>query len=156
MRKSMRRSLVTLALAVTGGFLLSLAPTMSAQRAKPREHIIIVEPLVPGAGVLLVASTALGFPDAPRRIDITPKKFSYAPDKIDLKKGEPVVLVFHSRDVTHGFDIPDLNIKVNEIKKGEDSEVSFTPTQAGHFVGKCAHYCGTGHGSMTLQINVEE
>jgi len=114
---------------------------MSAQPVKPREF---------------VARTALGHPDTPRRIDITAKKFSYAPDKIDLKKGEPVVLVFHAQDVTHGFEIPDLNIKVTDINKGKDREVSFTPTQAGHFVGKCSHFCGTGHGSMSLQIDVAE
>ena len=33
-----------------------------------------------------------------------------------MKKGEPVVLVFHTQDVTHGFKIPDLNIKADDIK----------------------------------------
>jgi cytochrome c oxidase subunit II len=107
-------------------------------------------------GALLVASTALALPDTPRRIDVTAKKFSYTLNKIDLKKGEPVVLVFHTQDVTHGLEIPELNIKVTDIKKGKDTEVSFTPPQAGQFVGKCAHYCGTGHGSMSLQIDVAE
>ena len=107
-------------------------------------------------GILLIAGTALAHPDTPRRIDITAKKFSYTPDKITLKKGEPVVLVFHTEDVTHGFKIPDLNVKADDIKKDKDSEVSFTPTQPGHFVGKCAHYCGKGHGSMTLKIDVAD
>ena len=82
------------------------------------------------------------------------KRFSYMPDKITLKKDEPVVLVFHTQDVIHGFKVPDLNIKADNIKKDEDSEVSFTATQPGRFLGKCAHFCGKGHGSMTLQIDV--
>jgi cytochrome c oxidase subunit 2 len=101
-----------------------------------------------------VASIAMPVPEAPRRIDITTKRFSYTPDKITLKKDEPVMLVFHTEDVTHGFNVPDLNIKADDIKKDKDSEVSFTPTQPGHFVGKCAHFCGKDHGSMALQIDV--
>ena len=106
-------------------------------------------------GILFVASAAPTVPE-PRRIDITARRFSYTPDQITLKKGEPVVLVFHTQDVTHGFKIPDLNIKADDIKTDKDSEVSFTPMQPGHFVGKCAHFCGKGHGSMTLQIDVAE
>ena len=48
-------------------------------------------------GILFVASAAPTVPE-PRRIDITAKRFSYTPDQITLKKGEPVVLVFHTQD----------------------------------------------------------
>lgn len=104
---------------------------------------------------LLFLATSANAAQAPRRIEITASRFSYTPNEITLKKGEPVVLVFHSTDVTHGFKLPEMNIK-SEIKKGEDTEVAFTPTEAGHFVGKCAHFCGKGHGSMILQITVVE
>jgi cytochrome c oxidase subunit II len=43
-----------------------------------------------------------------------------------------------------------------EVKKGHPVEIPLTPTEAGHFQGKCAHFCGKGHGSMRLTINVEE
>ena len=92
----------------------------------------------------------------PRRIEITASKFSYSPNQITLKKGESVVLVLHSTDVTHGLKIPDLGVNTTEIKKDKDSEISLTPTTAGHFTGKCAHFCGKGHGSMILQIDVVE
>ena len=64
-------------------------------------------------------------------------------------------LVFRSTDVTHGLKIAEMNIK-SEIKKGKDTEIMLTPSEVGHFVGKCAHFCGKGHGSMTLQIEVVE
>lgn len=104
---------------------------------------------------LLFLGTSAIVAQAPRRIEITASRFSYSPNEITLKKGEPVVLVFHSTDVTHGFKLPEMNIK-SEIKKGQDTEVAFTPTVAGHFIGKCAHFCGKGHGSMILQISVVE
>lgn len=106
------------------------------------------------AAALLVCCP-LASPETPRRIAIVASRFSYSPNQITLKKGEPVVLVLRSTDVTHGFQISEMSIKT-EIKKGKDTEVPLTPIETGHFVARCAHFCGTGHGSMTLQIDVAE
>ncbi len=92
---------------------------------------------------------------APRRIEIQAKRFQYTPSEITLKKGEPVILVFHSEDVTHGFKLKEFNIKV-EIPKHGTTEVPFTPNVAGDFVAKCSHFCGMGHGDMKLKIHVTE
>jgi cytochrome c oxidase subunit 2 len=107
------------------------------------------------ATMLATCSALAGLPEPPRRIEIVASRFSYTPNEIILKKGEPVVLVFRSTDVTHGLKLEEMNIK-SEIKKGKDTEIMLTPAEVGHFVGKCAHFCGKGHGSMTLQINVVE
>ena len=105
---------------------------------------------------LLVPSRALvAIPQAPRRIEIVASRFSYEPKEVTLKKGQPVVLVLRSTDVTHGLKIEEMNVK-SEIKKGQDTEIAITPAEVGHFVGKCAHFCGKGHGSMTLEIDVTE
>jgi cytochrome c oxidase subunit II len=93
--------------------------------------------------------------EEPRRVEIVASKFSYSPSEITLKKGQPVVLVLRTSDVTHGLKIEALGVK-SEISKGKDTEIAVTPNQVGHFVGKCAHFCGKGHGSMTLQVNVVE
>jgi cytochrome c oxidase subunit II len=93
--------------------------------------------------------------DTPRRIEVTAKRFSYTPAEITLKKGEPVVLVLRSQDVPHGLKFSELNLKA-EIGKGVDSQLSFTPTQVGDFVGHCSHFCGAGHGSMVLTLHVTE
>ena len=105
---------------------------------------------------LLICSPLFAGPETPRRIEITASKFSYSPNQITLKKDEPVVLVLHSTDVTHGLVIPELNVAVTEIKKGKDTEVPLTPTKSGKFTGQCAHFCGTDHGKMILQVEVDE
>jgi cytochrome c oxidase subunit II len=105
---------------------------------------------------LLLCSSLLAGPEAPRRVEISASKFAYSPNQITLKKGEAVVLVFHSTDVTHGLVIPELDVAVTEIKKGKDAEIPLTPTKTGHFTGQCAHFCGTGHGTMILQVEVVE
>jgi cytochrome c oxidase subunit II len=108
------------------------------------------------AAILLVWSVAAGRAESPRRIEIIAKRFTYDPDAITLKRGEPVVLVMRSADVTHGIKVDALNIRSGEIKKDKDTEIQITPEKVGHYVGQCAHFCGTGHGEMKLQINVVE
>src|ERR1700761_2514176 len=105
------------------------------------------------AAIFVLATTRATAVDAPRRIEITAKRFSYTPSEITVKKGEPVVLVFHSSDVAHGIKFKELNLQT-EIGKGTDGQLSFTPTQVGDFVGHCSHFCGSGHGSMTLTLHV--
>ena len=90
---------------------------------------------------------------APRKIEIEAKRFSYDPSEITLKKGEPVVLVLKSEDVSHGLRVRELNLNM-KVKAGGTTEFQFTPTQTGDFVAHCSVFCGSGHGSMTLKIHV--
>ena len=113
-----------------------------------------VKPAVFLAAIFLVGSLAASRAESPRRIEIIASKFTYAPNVITLKKGEPVVLVLRSADVTHGLKVDGLNIKSGDIKKDKEAEIQFTPQQTGHFIGQCAHFCGKGHGEMKLQIDV--
>jgi cytochrome c oxidase subunit 2 len=106
------------------------------------------------AVIFLAWSAPIGHAQSPRRIKIVAKRFTYDPDTITLKKGEPVVVVLHSIDVTHGIKIEAFNIKSDDIKKDKETEVRFTPQQTGHFEGQCSHFCGKGHGTMKLQIDV--
>jgi cytochrome c oxidase subunit 2 len=91
----------------------------------------------------------------PRRVDVTAKRFTYDPDEITLKKGQPVVLVITSADVTHGLRFKELNLNT-KIDKGKPAELSFTPDKVGDFVGHCSVFCGSGHGGMTLTLHVVE
>jgi len=49
-----------------------------------------------------------------------------------------------------------LGVRTTEVKKGEATEVKFDPETTGTFEGKCAHFCGKGHGSMTLTVHVTD
>jgi cytochrome c oxidase subunit 2 len=93
--------------------------------------------------------------DGPRRIEVTAKRFEYIPAEITVKKGEPVVLVLHSVDVAHGIKFADLNLKA-DIGTAGTSELPFTPDKVGTFIGHCSHFCGSGHGTMTLMLHVTE
>jgi cytochrome c oxidase subunit 2 len=94
-------------------------------------------------------------PDAPRRVEVSVKKFAYTPAEITLKKGEPVVLVLTTEDVSHGLKFKELDLNT-KIEKGKPAELAFTPDKTGDFVGHCSVFCGSGHGSMTLTLHVTE
>ena len=93
--------------------------------------------------------------EAPKKIDVSVKKFAYEPAEITLKKGQPVVIDLTTQDVAHGLKFKELNLNT-KIEKGKTAELAFTPSQVGDFVGHCSVFCGSGHGSMTLTIHVTE
>src|SRR5260370_39815885 len=102
--------------------------------------------------------TFFGFsstPKTPRTINIVCKRFTYEPDDIPIKKGEPVVLILTTTDVSHGLKFKDLNLNTR-VEKGKKNELAFTPSKTGDFKGQCSVFCGSGHGSMRLTLHVTE
>jgi cytochrome c oxidase subunit II len=112
------------------------------------------------AGVLALTATVLGSQPAktagPKHIDIVASRFSFSPNEITVKKGDPVTITVRSMDVTHGLVIEELGLRTNAIKKGQPEDLTLVPETAGTFQGKCAHFCGKGHGSMTFTVHVVE
>jgi cytochrome c oxidase subunit II len=102
-----------------------------------------------------IALAPLAADQAPHTISITAQRFSFSPNEITVKKGEKVTLIIQTKDVSHGLLIEDLGVRT-DVKKGQASEVIFTPDTVGTFEGKCAHFCGSGHGSMKFIVHVSE
>jgi cytochrome c oxidase subunit 2 len=91
----------------------------------------------------------------PRTIEITASKFAFEPNEITIKKGEDVKLVLHSEDANHGLVIEELGVRA-EAKKGGEADIKLNATSTGTFDGRCAHFCGAGHGAMTFIVHVVE
>jgi cytochrome c oxidase subunit 2 len=110
-------------------------------------------------GTVAVGSYALSgsafAQEAPKKIDVSVKKFAYEPAEITLKKGQPVLIELTTQDVAHGLKFKELNLNT-KIEKAKTAELAFTPSQVGDFVGHCSVFCGSGHGSMTLTLHVTE
>ena len=79
---------------------------------------------------------------AVQKIEIVVDSYSFKPDYINLKVGEPVKIELRSVTslITHNFTIDDplsgLNISAN-VPPGKDVSVTFTPKK----VGKFQFYC---------------
>jgi cytochrome c oxidase subunit 2 len=101
------------------------------------------------------SASTVGGQAAPKTINLTAHRFTYDPDEITLKKGEPVVLVVKSADVPHGLRIKDLNVDL-KIPAHGTAQAQFTPDKTGDFVGQCSVFCGSGHGSMKITLHVVE
>ena len=88
-----------------------------------------------------------------QRIEIVAKRFDFTPGDITVKRGVPVTLVLTSKDVDHGLKFKDFNVAIS-VKKGETKQVTFTPGNAGTFIGQCSVFCGSGHGAMKMTLHV--
>jgi cytochrome c oxidase subunit 2 len=118
-----------------------------------RENIL--RAFVAFAILLVAAAHIAGHPEEPKHINVTASKFSFEPSEITVKKGEPIVLTLSSQDATHGLAIKQLGVRV-EVHKGQSVDIPISTQTAGTFEGKCAHFCGKGHGSMIFAVHVVE
>lgn len=96
-----------------------------------------------------------GQPKSTQHIEVTASRFSFEPSEITVKKGDPVIITVRSTDVTHGLVIEELGVRT-EVKKGQAEDLTVVPESTGTFEGKCAHFCGKGHGSMVFTVHVVE
>jgi len=101
------------------------------------------------------ASQGMAMPAGAKVITIKAKRFTFEPNEITLKKGEPVTFQLTTDDVTHGFFLRPLKID-QDIAPGKTTSVTVTPDKAGKFTLICDHFCGAHHGNMHMVVNVVE
>jgi cytochrome c oxidase subunit 2 len=89
-----------------------------------------------------------------RVIKIEARKFRFAPNVIELRKGEAVLLELTSLDFPHGFSLPDFKIRA-DLVMGKPVQVRLKPDQVGQFGFLCDNFCGSGHEEMAGTIIVK-
>ena len=119
------------------------------------KRFLLVTLIAATAVAVAVSTHAVRAEAAPKKIAITAKRFAFDPGEITLKKGQPVVFVVTSTDVSHGLRFRELNLDL-KIPKSGTAELPFTPDKTGDFVGQCSVFCGSGHGGMKLTLHVVE
>jgi cytochrome c oxidase subunit II len=106
--------------------------------------------------IVMIATALLLHAEAtPRVVEISAKRFEFAPNTITLKKGEPVTIRMTASDHSHGLFVKPLGLDL-DAAPGKPDEATITPTQAGQFLAICDDYCGSGHGNMKMTIVVTE
>lgn len=104
------------------------------------------------AAHLSLSSVSAAAPET-KVIQITAKRFSYAPSEVTLKEGEPVTLSMRSEDVAHGLRARELGLDL-KAGKGATAQATITPEKTGDFIAHCSTFCGSGHGSMIVTFHV--
>ncbi len=75
------------------------------------------------------------------------------PPELVLPLGETTRIVLSSRDVNHGFWVPDFLFKRDAIP-GSPSQFDLRPDKEGIFVGHCSQFCGLNHALMQFTVRV--
>ena len=75
---------------------------------------------------------------------------------IEINKGEKVVLLVKSADVTHSFEItPDINIdQPIEMEGGHTTLVEFIAEKPGLYLAECKSFCSLAHHGMLFNIKI--
>jgi cytochrome c oxidase subunit 2 len=127
------------------------------------------------AAAALAASPAQAPPaqePAPQVIEMTAKKYEYAPAEIRVKVGTRVQLKLRALDRTHGLEFelypegakksgdPGLVFspaqKNFKIEKDQERVIEFTAARPGTYNFKCSVFCGFGHRGMRGKLIVED
>ena len=74
-------------------------------------------------------------------------------NELRVPVGEPVQLTMTSKDVIHGFFIPDFRIK-QDVLPGRYTYLWLKPEKVGTYNVFCSQYCGTGHSNMLAKLIV--
>ena len=108
---------------------------------------------IAGLAALAMGGAAVLAQPKPRVVKISARRFTYSPNVIELKRGEPVTLELTTEDVFMGFNLPDFNVRA-DIVPGRTNVLSFTPDKAGTFIFLCDIFCGDGHETMNGKMVV--
>ena len=87
------------------------------------------------------------------RIAVRANKFSFTPNELRIRRGQPITLMLSTEDFVHGFSVPDFDIRI-DLVPGKTVELTFTPNRAGTFVLLCDNFCGDGHDKMAGMLIV--
>lgn len=133
---------------------------------------VIIIPLVMmiiGAAI----SSAIGWSTVKpvkREILIKARQYAYEPEKLEVNKGDTLIIKFVSMDVVHGFYVEGYDIDVEilpnqkEIKVRQPSkheewqmayEIVIITDKPGKFRYRCSHTCGTMHPFMQGELIVQ-
>jgi cytochrome c oxidase subunit 2 len=81
-------------------------------------------------------------------------KLAQPASELHLPVNTPVTIHVTSRDVLHGFWIPELRMKADMVP-GLVNTIRVTPTVPGTYRIICTEFCGVAHGAMKNQVVVQ-
>ena len=75
-------------------------------------------------------------------------------DEMHLPLNTPTTIHVTSRDVIHGFWVPELRMKADMVP-GLINTIRVTPTVAGTYHIICSEFCGVAHSAMRTDVVIE-
>lgn len=105
---------------------------------------------------VLVASGLYLTTPAPqeRAITLSAQRFRYAPNIIEVNRGDRVTIRLISSDVHHGFYLDGYEQETT-ARPGLDGSVSFVASRTGRYTFRCSMTCGPFHPYMVGYLRVK-
>lgn len=75
--------------------------------------------------------------------------------ELHVPVNKDVMLDMNAQDVLHAFWVPQFRLK-QDVIPGKNTQLRFTPTEAGTYPIVCAELCGPYHGAMRSQVIVHD
>jgi heme/copper-type cytochrome/quinol oxidase subunit 2 len=132
--------------------------------------LLIAATLILSGGAAKNASR-IPIPEGVQTIDVTAKKYEFAPSAIRVKQGTRVQLKIRALDHAHGFKISEMPDGVDtkgnpglvfasaqdctKIEEGKSETVEFVAQTPGTYPFRCCVHCGWHHRGMKGELIVE-
>jgi cytochrome c oxidase subunit 2 len=108
------------------------------------------------SATLLAAAPLIGAAIAQDKpvVKIIAQRFHYTPAEIPLKAGEEYVVEITSLDFVHGFNLPDLKLRL-DLVPGRVNRTTVKFDKPGTYDFLCDNFCGDGHEEMNGRFVVK-
>jgi heme/copper-type cytochrome/quinol oxidase subunit 2 len=103
--------------------------------------------------VLFIPLSASSKSGEVRRITLDARQFEYMPERLDVNRGDTVIITLMASDVTHGFNLDGYGLE-RRVTPGMSQEIMFTADQPGKFRYRCSVSCGQLHPFMIGELVV--
>jgi cytochrome c oxidase subunit II len=85
---------------------------------------------------------------------VTMRRYAIEPAEIRVKQGDRAELEVSTKDVQHGFSVPELGIN-EPIVPGRPAKIRLDTSKKGEFKVACSILCGPRHDDMHARIVIE-
>lgn len=113
--------------------------------------------LLPFAALALIVLT-IPFPPAAspttQEINIDATQFAFTPGRVEVNRGDRVVITLTASDVAHGFHLDGYGIE-RRVAPGVAQQIEFVADQPGKFRYRCSVSCGSLHPFMIGELVVD-
>lgn len=116
-------------------------------------HLLLFTFGLLGAAILFAPLPGTARP-VTRSIHIDATQFAFAPERVQVKQGDRVILKLTASDVVHGFYLDGYGLE-RRVEPGVTEEIAFTAEKPGKFRYRCAVSCGPLHPFMIGELIVE-
>lgn len=103
---------------------------------------------------LLIVPLPEGSAATTRHITLDTKQFEFSPGRVQVNRGDHVIITLTASDVVHGFYLDGYGFKTR-VEPGVSQKIEFVADKSGKFRYRCSVNCGSLHPFMIGELVVD-